>query len=60
MVIFLFTRKRDSRGLKKPTLSGHKFQLITDIRYLGLTLDKGLTQKEQLENMRKVYMTFWT
>jgi len=55
MVIVLFTRKRDLRGLKKLTLSGHKFQLITDIKYLGLTLDKGLTQKEQLENMLNIW-----
>jgi hypothetical protein len=55
MVIVLFTRKRDLRGLKKLTLSGHKFQLITDIKYLGLTLYKGLTQKEQLENMLNIW-----
>jgi len=44
-VIVLFTRKRDLRGLKEPTLTGHKVQLITDIKYLRLTFDKGLTQK---------------
>jgi len=44
-----FRRKRDLRGLKKPTLSGHKLQLITDVKYRGLNLDKGLTQMEQLE-----------
>jgi len=45
MVIIVFTRKRNLRGLKELTLSGHKVQLITDTKYLGLTLDKGLTQK---------------
>ena len=41
MVIVPFTRKRDLRGLKKSTLSGCKLQLITDVKYLGLTLNKG-------------------
>jgi hypothetical protein len=61
MMIVLFTRKRDLRGLKKLTLPGHIFQLITGIKYLGLTLDKRLTQKEQLENViKKAYMAFWS
>jgi hypothetical protein len=43
MVIVPFIRKRDLRGLKESTLSGHKLQLTTEVRYLTLTLDKGLT-----------------
>jgi hypothetical protein len=49
MVTVPFTRKRDLRGLKEPTLSGHTLQLTTDIKYLGLILDKGMTWKAQLK-----------
>jgi hypothetical protein len=45
MMVVPFTMKRDLRGLKEPTLSGHKLQLATKVKYLGLTLDKGLTWK---------------
>jgi hypothetical protein len=48
MVIVPFTRKTDLRGLKEPTVSGHTLQLTTDVKYLGLILDKGLTWKAQL------------
>jgi hypothetical protein len=55
------TRNRDLRGLKELTLSGHKLQLTTKVKYLGLTLDKGLTWKAQLKSvMNKAYRTFWT
>jgi len=50
MVIFPFTRKRDLMGLKKQTLSGHKLLLTAEVRYLGLTLYKGLKRKVQLKN----------
>jgi len=50
MLTFPLTRKRDLRGLKEPTLSGQKLQLSTEVRYLRLVLDKGLTWKAQLEN----------
>lgn len=42
-VIVPFTRERDLSGLKKLTLPGHKPQLTTEVRYLGLILDRGLT-----------------
>jgi hypothetical protein len=36
-------------------------QLTTWVKYLGLTLDKGLTWKQQLKNvMNKTYRVFWT
>jgi hypothetical protein len=41
------------KGLKEPTLSGHKLHLATEVEYVGLTLDKGLTWKTQLENVIK-------
>jgi hypothetical protein len=53
MVIVPFTRKRDLRGLKEPTLSRHKLHLANEVKYLGLTLDKGLTWKTQLGNVTK-------
>jgi hypothetical protein len=43
MVIVPFTEKRDLRGLKEQTLSGHTWQITTKVIYLGLILDKGLT-----------------
>jgi hypothetical protein len=43
MVIEPFFWKRDLRDLKKPTLCGHTLQLTAEVRYLGLTVDKGLT-----------------
>jgi hypothetical protein len=42
MVIVPFTCKRDLRDLKEPTLSGHTLQLTTEVKYLGVLLDKEL------------------
>jgi hypothetical protein len=56
-----FTRKRDLRGIKEPTLSRHKLHVATEVKYLGVTLDKKLTWKTQLGNViKKVYRAFWT
>jgi hypothetical protein len=61
MVILPFTRKRDLRCLKEPTVSEHKLHLTTEVRYLGLTLDKGLARKTQMENaINTPYRAFWT
>jgi hypothetical protein len=61
MVIAPFTQKRDLRDLKEPTLCGHTVQLTTEVKCLGLILDKGLTWKTQLKNvMNKDYRAFWT
>jgi hypothetical protein len=61
MVIVPFIRKKDLRGLNEPTLSGHTLQLTAKVKYLGLILDKGLTWKVQLKNVRnKTYRAFWT
>jgi len=48
-VIVPFTRMRDLRGLKEPTLSGYTLQMTTQVKYLGLILDKELTWKAQLK-----------
>jgi len=59
MVIAPFTQKRDLRGLKEPTLSGHTLLMITEVKCLGLILDKGLMWKAQLKNvMNKAYRPF--
>jgi hypothetical protein len=42
-VIIPFTKKRVLKGLKEPVLFGKTIQLSTEVKYLGLTLDKGLT-----------------
>jgi hypothetical protein len=33
------------KGLKEPILFGEKIQLSSEVKYLGITLDKGLTWK---------------
>jgi hypothetical protein len=36
-------------------------QLSSEVKYLGLTLDKGLAWKKQLDKViNKVYKAFWT
>jgi hypothetical protein len=61
MVIIPFTRKRDIRGLMKPTLFNNTIQLPNEVKYLGLTLDKRLTWKKQLAKVtNKAYRAFWT
>jgi hypothetical protein len=61
MMILPSTQKRDLRRLNEPTLSGHTMQMTTKVKYLGLTLDKGLTWKTQLKNaMHKANRAFWT
>jgi hypothetical protein len=59
MAIVPFTQKRDLRGLKEPTLSGHTLLMTTEVKCLGLILDKGLMWKAQLKNVRnKAYRPF--
>jgi hypothetical protein len=49
IVIISFTRKRDFKGLKEPTLSGHKLQLTTKVKYLGVITDNRLSWNTQLK-----------
>jgi hypothetical protein len=44
-------REQGFKGLKEPNLSGNILQLTTNIKYLGLILDEGLTWKGQLKNV---------
>jgi hypothetical protein len=45
MVIISFTRKRELKRLKEPSLFNKRIQLSSEVKYLGMTLDKGLTGK---------------
>jgi hypothetical protein len=48
-------------GLDEPTCSEHTLQLTTEVKYLGLTLDKGCKSKAQLKGMKnKACRAFWT
>jgi hypothetical protein len=60
-VVISFTRRRNIKGLKEPILFGEKIQLSSEVKYLGITLDKRLTWKKQLDKViNKVYKAFWT
>jgi hypothetical protein len=60
-VVIPFTRRRNINGLKEPILFGEKIQLSSEVKYLGITLDKGLTWKKQLDKViNKAYKAFWT
>jgi hypothetical protein len=60
-VVIPFTRKRNIKGLREPTLFGKRIQLLSEVKYLGVTLGKGLTWKKQLHKViDKAYKSFWT
>jgi hypothetical protein len=45
MAVISFTRNRNVKGLKEPTLFNRTIPLSSEVKYLGITLDKGLTWK---------------
>jgi hypothetical protein len=58
-VIIPLTRKREIKGLKEPILFNKMIQLSSEVKYLGITLDKGLTWKKQLDKaINKAYKAF--
>jgi hypothetical protein len=60
-VIIPYTSKRNVKGLKESILFSKTIQLSSEIKYFGLTLDKGLTWKKQLDRViNKAYKTLWT
>jgi hypothetical protein len=60
-VIIPFTRKRNIKGLKEPILFSKIIQLSNEVKYVGITLDNGLTWKKQLDKViSKAYKAFWT
>jgi hypothetical protein len=46
-----FTRKRNIKGVKEPILFGKRIQLTSEVKYLGVTLDRGLTWKNQRDTV---------
>jgi hypothetical protein len=42
MVVIAFTKNEVLKGLKELTLFGEKIQFSTEVKYFGMTLDKGL------------------
>jgi hypothetical protein len=47
------------KGLKEPILFSKMIQLSSEVKYPGLTLDRGLTWKKQLDKViNKAYKTF--
>jgi hypothetical protein len=57
MAVVPFTRK----SLKETTLTGTTIQLSAEVKYLGITMDKGLTWKAQLNKVTNMaYRVFWT
>jgi hypothetical protein len=46
-VVMPFTRKRNIKGLREPILFSKRIQLSNEVKYLGVTLDKGLTWEKQ-------------
>jgi hypothetical protein len=57
-MIILFTRNKDITGLNEPTLCNELVQ-SNEVKYLGPTLDKGLTWEKQLDSIaNKAYRAF--
>jgi hypothetical protein len=48
-VVVPFTMKRNIKGLREPNLFNKRIQLSSEIKYLGVTLDKALTWKKQMD-----------
>jgi hypothetical protein len=49
------------KGLKEPVLFDETIQLSSEVKYLGIILDKGLTWKKPLDkDINKAYKAFWT
>ena len=46
-----FTRLRSKEPIKEPFLFGSRIQLLTQVKYLGLILDKGLTWKQHVQHI---------
>jgi hypothetical protein len=56
MVVIPFTRQRNLKGPKQPTLFDKIIQITSEVKYPGLILDKGLKWKKQLYNaINKAY-----
>ena len=59
-VIVPFTKRKKLVGLKEPLLFGERIEMSSEVKYLGLILDKGLTWKMQLETVtQKATKALW-
>jgi hypothetical protein len=59
--IIPFTTKKHIKGLKEPITFSKTIQLSSEVKYLGIRLDKELTWKKQLEKIiDRAYKAFWT
>jgi hypothetical protein len=60
MIIIPFTRQRNIKARKEPTLLNKTIQLSSEAKYLGLMLDKGLTWKKHLDKVISMaYKACW-
>jgi hypothetical protein len=60
-VVVPFTRKRNIKRLKEPILFNKIIQLSNEVKYIGITIDKGLTWKDQVDKfIDKANKAFWT
>jgi hypothetical protein len=60
-VFISFARKRNIKGLMETILFSEMTQLSSEVKYFGITLDKGLTWRKKLDKIINVaYKAFWT
>jgi hypothetical protein len=60
-VVIPFTWKRNIKGLTELIFFSKRIQLSSEFKYLGVTLDKRLTWKNQLDKVSDTaYKAFWT
>jgi hypothetical protein len=60
MVVIPFTRKRNIKRLREQILFSKRIQLSSEVKYLAVTLGKGLTWKKQLDKViAMAYKVFW-
>jgi hypothetical protein len=58
-VFIPYTRKRNIKELRGPILFSKRIQLSSEVKYIGVTLDKELTWKKQLNKViDKAYNAF--
>jgi hypothetical protein len=59
-VVIPFTRKRNIKELKEPILFNKRIQLSSEVKYLVITIEKGLKWEEQVDKViDKANKAFW-
>jgi hypothetical protein len=51
-VVVPFTRKRSIKGLEEPILFSRRIQLSSEVKYLGIILDEGLSKLQRMACLR--------